>query len=70
MSVIFLYYYYFIQIAFIISIIHILFLYLYSISLSISISHLLTFKSFLLSFMSKNIGYSFLKYLEGNKICN
>jgi len=53
-----------------ISTIYILFLYLYSINLLISISYLLTFNLFLLSSIFRNIGYSFLKYLGGNKIYN
>jgi len=69
-SIISLYYYFPIQIAFITLIIRILFLYLYSISLLISISHLLTSNLFLLSSISKNIGYSFLKRLGGSKIRN
>jgi len=48
----------------------ILFLYSYSISLLISISYLLTSNLFLLSSISRNIGYSFLKRLGGNKIRN
>jgi len=49
---------------------YILFLYLYYISLLISISYLLTSNLFLLSSISRNIGYSFLKYLKGSKIYN
>jgi hypothetical protein len=47
-----------------------LFLYLYSINLLIPISYLLISNLFLLSSISRNIEYSFLKRLGGNKIYN
>jgi hypothetical protein len=48
----------------------ILFLYLYSINLLFPISYLLISNLFLLSSISRNIRYSFLKRLGGNKIYN